>query len=104
MRNGPKYSPRDYCQNWRRFGKDDTLRFRAFTGDLDHDALVVASIQQHRFALAVRAALREQGLSVVRLAVKAGMARSKLSDVLNGERPLRLSDMGRIMVTLDLHR
>ena len=46
--------------------------------------------------------MKEQGLNMATLAQMTSMSRSKLLDVLNGQRPLRLSDMGRLMVALDM--
>ncbi len=101
MRNGPKYTPRSFCR-WRGFGSDEDVRFAPLNGNVARDGLIVASIQQHRFALRVRTAMKEQGLSMATLAQMTSMSRSKLLDVLNGERPLRLSDMGRLTVALGM--
>lgn len=100
MRNGPKYTPSSFCYRWRGFGSDDSVSFAPLNGDVARDGLIVANIQQHHFALRVRTAMKEQGLNMATLAQMTSMSRSKLVDVLNGERPLCLSDMGRLMVAL----
>lgn len=102
QRNGPAYRPRDYCSDWRAFGHGEGVRFARLTGNVEHDGLVIASIQQHRFALRVRAAIAAQSTSIDKVAEAAGMSRSKSSDVLCGTRPLRLSDVGKIMVVLGM--
>jgi AraC-like DNA-binding protein len=103
MPNGPAYIPQDYCKIPRLFGVNPSVGFdKPETAEDDDVALRKAAEIQHRFACLVRSRLIDKGVTIKRLAEHAGMDRTRLGRLLNGQVVMRLADIGRISTALRL--
>jgi ribosome-binding protein aMBF1 (putative translation factor) len=83
------------------FGRKKPVRWRRPSAKGDK-ALVEAARIQHEFAKAIRARLRETGVSTETLANNAGLTIKQLRRILRGEVHLTLADMRLLAALADL--
>ncbi len=98
----PSYVPRDYCKLPELFGRNPTAQFERCPDRDQRRALAYASLMQHRFAIVVRGTLQREGRNRKWLAEEAGLDYTRLGRLLNGHLPMRLADIGRVGIALDI--
>lgn len=98
----PAYSPRDFCQLPELFGRNPTVKFVRYPDGDERRGLAYASLMQHRFAIVVRGTLQRHGHNRKWLAEQTGMDYTRLGRLLNGHLPMRLSDIGKVGIVLDI--
>ena len=79
------------------FGRKKPVQWRRPRSKSDH-ALVEAARIQHEFAKAIRARVRETGVTTDTVALKAGLTIGQLRRILRGEVHLTLADMRLIAI------
>lgn len=102
MPSPPSYAPRDFCQLPELFGRNPSVKFVRYPDGDDRRGLAYASLMQHRFAIVVRGTLQRQGRNRVWLAEQTGMDYTRLGRLLNGHLPMRLADIDRLGIALDI--
>lgn len=98
----PSYAPRDFCQLPELFGRNPTVEFTRYPDGDQRRALAYASLMQHRLAIVVRGTLQRKGRNRKWLAEQAGLDYTRLGRLLNGHLPMRLADIGRVGIALDI--
>lgn len=98
----PSYVPRDFCTLPELFGRNPMVRFERFPDGDPRRGLAYASLIQHRFAVVVRGILEREHRSRVWLAEQTGLDYTRLGRLLNGRVPMRLADMGKIGIVLNI--
>ena len=83
------------------FGRKKPVRWRRPSAKGDR-ALVEAARIQHEFAKAIRARLRETGVSTETIAEDAGLTIKQLRRILRGEVHLTIADMRLLAALSDL--
>ena len=88
----PRYRPRDYCQDPQKFGRAGVAwlspRGQSESGLTQRSAAQL----QHAFALLVRAALKDQAMTVTAYAELTRQDPKRVSRLLSGEIMMRLED------------
>ena len=97
----PSFVPRSYTPTPEIFGENATVRFIPLGPGRQHRIWAEASRQQHLFVVAVR--LQLGGPRTMRaLAERTGINYYRLSRLLRGHLPMRLTEMASIAHTLRL--
>ncbi|WP_157155910.1 hypothetical protein [Diaminobutyricimonas sp. LJ205] len=103
----PRYSPRDFCDQPKQFGKSPNVTFRAKAladsellntpGDKFRrdrmEALVSAARMQHDYARAIRKILQTKNLSQLAYGLSVGVSRRRIVAMLTGEAVMHLEDI-----------
>lgn len=88
----PRYRPRDYCQDPQEFGRAG-VAWLSPRGQTENGLTQRSAAQlQHAFALLVRAALKDQAMTVTAYAELTQQDPKRVSRLLSGEIVMRLED------------
>lgn len=91
----PAYVPRSYCQAGNLFGTNATAAFASKRPGPLHQERAEASRLQHLFVIAVRSRLHRP-VTMRSVAKSTGIEYGRLSRLLNGHYPMRLTEMAAI--------